>query len=148
MLAAAKYGCILWIAVHPAFRRRGIVLTLTTVVVDALKKEGTKAVFALPKVEMQHAKGTLGKAQFKQVTFLGLWRVFGWRIFSFYREIWYAPGEIVFMQTILVRRRILKINWSREEDLNLRQLGICGLDRLERSPPWVDLYSFSAYQAR
>ena len=29
--------------------------------------------------------------------FLGLWRVFGWRVFSFYSDIWFAPGEIVLM---------------------------------------------------
>jgi hypothetical protein len=30
--------------------------------------------------------------------FLGLWRLFGWRVFQFYREIWFAPGEIVLMR--------------------------------------------------
>ena len=27
--------------------------------------------------------------------------------------------------------------------MNLRQLGVCGLRRLELSPPWVGLYSVS-----
>jgi ribosomal protein S18 acetylase RimI-like enzyme len=92
-----KYACILWIAVHPAFRRRGIALTLTTAGIDALKKEGAKAVFASTQRRNAAAKGTLGKARFSHVGFLGLWRVFGWRVFSFYREIWFAPGEIVLM---------------------------------------------------
>jgi ribosomal protein S18 acetylase RimI-like enzyme len=55
-----------------SFRRRGIALTLTTAVVDALKKEGAKAVFASTQSRNAAAKGTLGKAQFKQIAFLGL----------------------------------------------------------------------------
>ncbi len=63
--------------------------------VGNLKKDGAQAVFASTQRRNKAAKATLGKAGFRQVGFLDLWQVFGWRVFSFYREIWYAPGEIV-----------------------------------------------------
>ena len=93
-----KYGCILWIAVHPSYRRRGIALALTNKGVSYLEKDGAQAVFASTQRRNCAALATLGKAGFKWIGFLGLWRVFGWRVVSFYLEIWYAPGEIVFMK--------------------------------------------------
>jgi ribosomal protein S18 acetylase RimI-like enzyme len=92
-----KYSCILWIAVHPSFRRKGIALSLTISGVKILKKEGAKAVFASTQRRNIAAKGALVKAGFRNMGFLDLWRLFGWRVFSFYREIWFAPGEIVLM---------------------------------------------------
>lgn len=96
-IGSQKYGCILWIAVHPSYRRRGIALNLTNVGIETLKKDGVKAVFASTQRRNRAAKATLGKSGFRRMGFLGLWRVFGWRVFSFYGDIWYAPGEIVFM---------------------------------------------------
>lgn len=96
-VGARMYGCILWIAVHPIYRRRGIAFSLTNSGVECLKKDGSQAVFASTQRRNSAALATLGKAGFKRMGFLGLWRVFGWRVFSFYREIWYAPGEIVLM---------------------------------------------------
>lgn len=96
-----KYGCILWIAVHPDYRRQGIALILTNKGVGTLKKESVQAVFASTQWRNNAAKATLTKAGFGQVDFLGLWRVFGWRVFSFYRKIWYAPSEIVYIKDFL-----------------------------------------------
>ena len=98
-VGGVKYGCILWIAVHPAFRRKGIAYALTNSGVESLKREGSKGVFASTQQKNWAAKGALGKAGFRQMGFLDLWLLFGWRVFSFYREIWYAPGEIVFMRS-------------------------------------------------
>jgi ribosomal protein S18 acetylase RimI-like enzyme len=91
-----KYGCILWIAVHPAYRRRGIALTLTNAGVDYLKKHGAEAVFASTQRRNSAAQAALGKAGFVRIGFLGLWRLFGWRVFQIYSDIWLAPGEVVF----------------------------------------------------
>ena len=93
-----RYSCILWIVVHPSYRRRGIALALTNFGVDCLKKGGAQAVFVSTQRRNSGALATLGKAGFRRIGFLGLWRVFGWRVFSFYREIWYAPGEIALMK--------------------------------------------------
>jgi len=98
-IGSQKYGCILWIAVHPSYRRRGIALNLTNFSIEILKTDGARAVFASTQRRNSAAKATLGKAGFMRMGFLGLWRVFSWQLLSFYREIWYAPGEIVFMHS-------------------------------------------------
>jgi ribosomal protein S18 acetylase RimI-like enzyme len=90
-----KYGCILWIAVHPVFRHRGGALHLTNASVDYLKNRGASAVFASTQHGNKAALTTLGRAGFNRVGLVGLWRLFGWRVFSFYRDIWFAPGEVV-----------------------------------------------------
>ena len=96
-IGAQKYGCILWIAVHPSYRRRGTALSLTNTGVDSLKKNGAEAIFASTQRRNKAALATLGRAGFARIGFLGLWRLFGWRVFSFYSDIWFAPGEVVFM---------------------------------------------------
>ena len=98
-VGGGKYGCILWIAVHPTFRRRGIALNLTKAGLDVLKKDGAEAVFASTQRRNTAALATLDKAGFRRIGFVGLWRVFGWRVFIFYREIWYAPSEIVLIHS-------------------------------------------------
>jgi len=98
-VGSVKYGCILWIATHPTFRRKGIAHALTNAGVNSLKKEGSKAVFASTQRRNSAAKGALGTAGFRRMGFLDLWLLFGWRVFSFYSEIWYAPGEVVFMHS-------------------------------------------------
>jgi ribosomal protein S18 acetylase RimI-like enzyme len=93
-----KYGCVLWIAVLPSYRRRGIAFSLTKSGTDYLKSDRAQMVFASTQRRNTAALATLGKAGFKRISFVGLWRVFGWRVFVFYREIWYAPSEIVLMR--------------------------------------------------
>jgi len=96
-LNSQKYGCILWIAVHPSCRRKGFASNLTNAGIDYLKNVDAQAVFASTQIRNNAAQATLGKAVFRKVGFLGLWRIFGWRVLSFYRDIWYAPGEVVFI---------------------------------------------------
>ncbi len=96
-----KYGCILWIAVHPSCRHKGIAYSLTNASIDFLKNRGAQTVFASTQTRNKAAQATLGKACFKRANFLGLWRVFGWRVLSFYSEIWYAPGEVIFIHKFL-----------------------------------------------
>ncbi len=45
-IGGKKYGCILWIAVHPNFRRKGIAAKLTNSATQQLKQDGAEAVFA------------------------------------------------------------------------------------------------------
>jgi ribosomal protein S18 acetylase RimI-like enzyme len=96
-IKSRKYGCILWIAVHPSYRRRGIAFRLTNAGKDYLKHDGAQAVFASTQIRNKAAQATLGKAGFIRAGFLGLWHIFGWRVFRFYSDIWYAPGEVVFI---------------------------------------------------
>ena len=96
-IGSRKYGCVLWIAIHPSYKRRGIAFSLTNAGKDYLKNDGSQAVFASTQIRNKAAQATLGKAGFRRMGFLGLWQVFGWRLFSLYSDIWYAPGEVVFI---------------------------------------------------
>jgi ribosomal protein S18 acetylase RimI-like enzyme len=96
-VGGGKFGCVLWVAVHPHFRRRGIATALVDAGVECLKRAGAGAVFA--SVQRRNiASLTVFEGQgFRRLSFLGLWRLFGWRTFEFYRDIWVAPGEVVLM---------------------------------------------------
>lgn len=94
-IGTLKYGCILWIAVHPSIRCKGIALNLSNAGVNCLKKDDCHAVFASTQRRNRGALATLTKVGFRRVGFFGLRRIFGWRLFSFYCNIWYAPGEVV-----------------------------------------------------
>ena len=92
-----RCGLILWIAVHPNYRRKGIALELTHASVECLKQRGVLAVFASTQRRNKGALAVLGEAEFRQIGFFRLYHFFGWRVFSFYGDIWFAPGEVVLM---------------------------------------------------
>jgi ribosomal protein S18 acetylase RimI-like enzyme len=96
-IGAVKYGCILWIGVHPSFRKKGVALLLTSAGVDELKTDGSRAVFASTQRKNRAALATLRRAGFESIGLVGLWRLFGWRVFGFFGAIWLAPGEVVLM---------------------------------------------------
>lgn len=92
-----RYSCILWIAVHPNFRRRGIAANLTNVATQQLKQEGVNAVFASTQRRNIAALSVLTIQGYERICFLGLRRLFGWHVFEFFSAIWFAPGEVVLM---------------------------------------------------
>jgi GNAT superfamily N-acetyltransferase len=92
-----KYGCILWLGTHPDHRKKGIAAALVEAGIENLKHDGSKAVFASVQRRNKASLATFSKEGFVRMGFWGLRRLFGWRVFEFYREIWFAPGEIVFM---------------------------------------------------
>ncbi|MGD0071892.1 MAG: GNAT family N-acetyltransferase [Candidatus Bathyarchaeia archaeon] len=92
-----KIGCILWLAVHPQFRRKSIASTLVKAGTERLKHDGARAVFASVQRRNVASLAVFSMQGFRKMGFLGLWRLFGWRIFEFYRDIWFAPREIVLM---------------------------------------------------
>ncbi len=94
-ISGEMFGCILWIAVKPEYRRKGVAFSLTNSGVEQLNAKGAKAVFASTQRHNKAALGALGKSGFERIGFLGLRRMFGWSIFRFYGDIWYAPGEVV-----------------------------------------------------
>ena len=96
-IGCKKYSCILWIAVHPNFRRKGIATKLTNSATQQLKQDGAVAVFASTQRRNDAALSVLILLGFRRMGFLDLRQLFGWRIFEFYRGIWFAPGEIVLM---------------------------------------------------
>jgi N-acetylglutamate synthase-like GNAT family acetyltransferase len=97
-VANGKYGCVLWLAVHPNNRREGSGSALIKVGAEDLKQRGSKVVFASVQRRNKASLATFRKEGFERVDFVGLWRLFGWRTFQFYSDIWFAPSEVVLMQ--------------------------------------------------
>ena len=93
------FGCILWIAVHPGFRRRGFAGALTNEGIKRREKNGARAVFASTQRRNAAALRVLVRSGFRRMSFQQLWRLFGWRVFEFYSDIWLASGEVVLMQS-------------------------------------------------
>ncbi|HII85352.1 TPA: GNAT family N-acetyltransferase [Candidatus Bathyarchaeota archaeon] len=96
-VASRKCGCVLWLAVHPNCRRKGVASSLVKAGVEDLQRNGAILVFASVTRRNNASLGTFGKEGFRRIGFGGLWQLFGWRIFRFYSGIWYAPSEIVLM---------------------------------------------------
>jgi ribosomal protein S18 acetylase RimI-like enzyme len=96
-IGGKMYSCILWIAVHPSFRRKGVAASLTHSAIQRLKQDGAATVFASTQRRNIGALSVLGLQGFRRTGFLDVWRLFGWRVFQFYSAIWFAPGEIVLM---------------------------------------------------
>jgi ribosomal protein S18 acetylase RimI-like enzyme len=96
-VAKHKCGCILWVAVHPNQRRKGFASSLVNAGVEDLKRESSRKVFASVQRANRASLATFCGQGFERIGFVELWRRFGWRTFQFYSDIWYAPGEIVFM---------------------------------------------------
>lgn len=94
----AKYGCILWLAVHPSWRRKGIATGLVDAGFGDLKRKASEAVFASVRRTNKASLATFRKEGFEQMGFVALWRLFSWRILQFYSDIWSVPTEIVFMK--------------------------------------------------
>ena len=92
-----NYGCILWIAVHPRFRRKGIAAKLKKSATQKLKHDGVEEVFASTGRKNVGALSVLRLEGFRRMGFTGLWCLFGWRVFQFYSAIWFAPYEVVLM---------------------------------------------------
>jgi len=96
-LGGGKFGCILWLAVHPQFRRKGVASALVNAGTTRLKDDGARAVFASVQRRNAASLAVFSWQCFRKMGFLGLWRLFGWRVFKFFSDIWFAPGEIVLM---------------------------------------------------
>jgi ribosomal protein S18 acetylase RimI-like enzyme len=98
-LANVEYGCILWLAVHPDHRRKGVASALVKAGVENLKHDGAQTVFASVQRRNKASLATFAREGFERVGFAGLRRLFGWRTLQFYSDIWYAPTEIVLTHT-------------------------------------------------
>ncbi len=93
-----RCGCILWLAVHPDFRGRHLALELVEAGANYLLKHGSEMIFASAQRRNYGSLATFARAGFRQVDLRHLWRLFRLRVFNLYRDIWYAPGEILLMK--------------------------------------------------
>ena len=96
-VGGVKYGCILWLATHPSFRRKGFAATLIKAGTQHLKGDGAEAVFASVSRRNKAFLTVFHKEGFAQMDFLGSLQLFGRGILEFYRAIWFAPSEFVLM---------------------------------------------------
>jgi len=96
-VGGGKFGCILGVAVLPQFRRKGIATGIVKAGTKCLKNDGAIAVFATAERINFASLAVFNKTGFRRMGFLSLWRLFGWRIFEFYRDIRFALGQIVLM---------------------------------------------------
>jgi len=92
-VGGGRFGCVLWLAVHPDFRRQNVAAELVEAGTNYLLSRHAVAVFASNQRRNSGSLATFGKRGYRRMGFLGLWRIFGWLVFSFYRKIWFAPGE-------------------------------------------------------
>lgn len=98
-IGGGKFGCVLWVATHPDFRRMGIASALASEGIRNLKIDGAQAVFASTQGRNARAMSVLSRVGFRRVGFRELWRLFGGRVFQFYSDIWLAPGEVILMHS-------------------------------------------------
>jgi ribosomal protein S18 acetylase RimI-like enzyme len=92
-----RFGCVLWLAVHPDYRCRGFASGLVGASVDWLKKRGAGTVFASAGHGNVGSISTFEGVGFRRVGFSVLRRFFGWGVFGFYVKIWFVPSEVVLM---------------------------------------------------
>jgi len=92
-----RFGCVFWLAVHPSFRRRGLAGGLIKAGVDWLLVRGAVAVFATVGRGNVGSIGAFEGVGFVCVGFLGLWGLFGWRVFRLYGAVWFFPYEVLLM---------------------------------------------------
>lgn len=92
-----RFGCVLWLAVHPSFRGHGVASGLVKAGVNWLRGRGAEAFFASAGHHNVGSISTFLGVGFRRMGFLGLWRFFGWRVFGFYAKIWFVPSEVVLM---------------------------------------------------
>jgi len=96
-VGGGRFGCVLWLAVHPDFRRQNVATELVEAGTNYLLSRHAGSVFASTQRGNSGSLATFRKAGYRRMGFLGLWRIFGWLVFCLYRKIWFAPGEIVLM---------------------------------------------------
>ncbi len=99
-LRDTKYGCILWIATHPQFRREGLAAGILNEALQLLRQQNVRAVFASVSRRNSASLKLFNVQGFKKMGFLDLWRLFGLNVFRLYNDIWFAPREIVLMREL------------------------------------------------
>jgi len=93
-------GNILWLAVHPKFRRRGIASALIEASADYFRSHGISDIYVstrgdnTPALELFQGKG------FNKVEFRRLMEIHGHKVIEFYFKMHVSPGEIVLMKTL------------------------------------------------
>jgi hypothetical protein len=79
-------------------RKKGYAAVLVEAGTKYLQAHGSKAVFASVNRRNKASLATFRKEGFGRIGFLGIWHLFGRSVFTFYRDIWFAPSEIALIR--------------------------------------------------
>lgn len=90
-----KVGNILWLAVHPDFRRIGVASRLVDECVLYLKEKGTKTIYVSIEKDNRPSLELFEKKGFAGIRFSELAKLYGFRVLSFYSRFMIAPHEKV-----------------------------------------------------
>ena len=89
------FGGVLWLAVRPEFRRRGVASALMEAAVEYLLNQGVNAVYVSTRKDNLPALKLFQSMGFRRVGFRGLLELFGFRVVELYLKLRTAPSEAV-----------------------------------------------------
>lgn len=92
-------GNILWIAIRPELRRKGVGSALVGECVTVLSKGGADEIFVSVEKDNPPAFAMFAKAGFRRIGFRELAKEFGLRVVSFYSRLLIAPHEVVLIRS-------------------------------------------------
>ncbi len=98
-IGSYKVGDILWLAVHPNFRRKNIGSTLITASVSYFKSQGANCIYASTGYDNKPAISLFQRNGFHKTGFRELGKIFGLHVLRFYFEFWVSPTEVVLAYT-------------------------------------------------
>jgi len=99
MIGRRKIGNILWIAIHPDLRRRGIASALVAECLRILSEQEASLIFVSVEGDNLPAFALFEKNGFKRMSSKELRREFGLRVMSLYNKLLIAPHEVVFVRS-------------------------------------------------
>ena len=89
------YGAILWLAVHPEYRKNGIASRLLASGTKHLKDRNAKMVFATADPKNKATLTCFKHEQYKKIIFPGVWQLFKWRSLKGYFQNWLMSRKVV-----------------------------------------------------
>ena len=88
-------GNVLWLAVHPKFRRRGVASALLEVSIDYFKNHLIRTAYASVKKNNLSSIYLFERERFRKLDFHKLTQLYGFRVVEIYLKMHIAPTEIV-----------------------------------------------------
>jgi ribosomal protein S18 acetylase RimI-like enzyme len=98
-IGGRKIGNILWIAIHPDFRRRGVASALVAECARILSEQEACMIFVSVESDNLPAFALFEKEGFRRISSKELRREFGLRVISFYSKLLIAPHEVVLVRS-------------------------------------------------
>jgi len=93
-------GNILWLAIHPKFRRKGIASALIDASIDYFRKNGINIVYVSTRIDNLSALALFQRKGFLKIELRRLLKIYGYKVMEFYLKMHISPREIIFTKTI------------------------------------------------